>query len=249
MKRLLLTLAMIVCAAQMLVAQDVIVTRQAERIDARVLEVSETAIKYKKTSNPDGPTFVLSTEKIASILYANGEVQVFEQQQPKVTPVEQQPKSVNDRKIEEGVVLFREGRCIVDNKAGSIYEPENLRDLLGQEAYGDYLDAQSSYGRGTTLLTIGWLGTFLGAITIVASLEAQQLDVALAGWIIGGVSEILLPIGYTVRGIAAGRISRIAEGYNADAKRQLGMDMSVAPSLLLAGDGTVAPGVGLSLRF
>lgn len=56
---------------------DIIVTTKSERIDATVLEVSETEIRYKKASNPTGPTFVISTEKIASILYKNGEVQVF----------------------------------------------------------------------------------------------------------------------------------------------------------------------------
>ncbi len=248
MKRLLLTLAMIVCAAQVLVAQDVIVTRQAARIDAKILEVSETEVKYKKTSNPDGPVFILSTDNIASILYANGEVQVFEQQQPK-SAGENPQKSVSDRKFEDGVVLFREGRYIVDNRAGSIYEPENLKDLLGKDAYGNYLDAQGSYGRGTAMITIGWLGTIMGVICILAGNEEKKADLVLSGWIVGGVCEIFLPIGYTVRGIAAGRISRIAEAYNADAYRQLGMDMTVVPSMLLAYDGTVAPGVGFSLRF
>ena len=247
MKRFLLTLTMIVCAMQMIVAQDVIVTRQAERIDAKVLEVSETAIKYKKTSNPDGPTFVLSTEKIASILYANGEVQVFEQQ-PKAEPVEKQ-QPVSDRKIKKGVVLFRDGKNIVDNKAGSIYEPENLKDLLGEGAYNNYLDAQSSYGHGEALLALGWGGTILGAGLIMVGFYENQASTAMWGLIMGGVFEIFIPIGYVTRGVAAGRISRIAEAYNADAHRQLGMEMSVSPSLLVAGNGTVAPGVGLSLRF
>ena len=69
------------------------------------------------------------------------------------------------------------------------------------------------------------------------------------GWAVGGICEVFLPIGFVTRGVAAGRISRIAEAYNADAHRQLGMEMSVSPSLLVAGNGTVAPGVGLSLRF
>lgn len=246
MKRLLFVLAF-VCAAQMLVAQDVIVTRQAERIDAKVMEVSESEVKYKKTSNPDGPMFVLSTEKIASILYANGEVQVFEQQ-PKTEPVEKQ-QPVTDRKIKKGVVLFREGRYIVDNRAGSIYEPENLRELLGDDAYNNYLDAQTSYGSGSALLTVGWIGTICGAAMIVIGIAENQPSTAMWGLIMGGVFEIFLPIGYVTRGVAAGRISRIAEAYNADAHRQLGMEMSVSPSLLVAGNGTVAPGVGLSLRF
>lgn len=59
------------------VAQDVIVTQESELIEADILEISETAVKYKKHSNPTGPTFVLSTAKISSIIYANGDVQAF----------------------------------------------------------------------------------------------------------------------------------------------------------------------------
>lgn len=58
-------------------AQDIIVTNDAVRIDAIVEEVSETAIRYKKANNPTGPTFVIGTDKIASIIYQNGSVQSF----------------------------------------------------------------------------------------------------------------------------------------------------------------------------
>lgn len=78
MKKLLFVL---LCATIMpiLKAQDVIVTRDAQRIDAVIQEVSETEIKYKKVSNPDGPTFVISVSQIASVLYRNGDVQTFSQ--------------------------------------------------------------------------------------------------------------------------------------------------------------------------
>lgn len=238
---------MIVCAMQMIVAQDVIVTRQAERIDAKVLEVSETEIKYKKSSNLNGPTFVLSTEKIASILYANGEVQVFEQQQSK-TAEEKPQMSVPDRKIEDGVVLFRQaGRIVVNNNG--IYEPDNLMDLLGENEYNNYKDARRSYNRATVSIVSGWICSLAGGVFISEGLNRKKDYTVVIGAIIMTAGQIVLPIGYIVQGISAGRISRIAEGYNADAKRQLGMDMTVAPSLLLAGDGTVAPGVGFSLRF
>ena len=67
-------------------AQDVIVTKTAERIDAIIEEVSETQIKYKKANNPTGPTFVLGTDKIATIIYSNGSVQTFSQSQPQTPP-------------------------------------------------------------------------------------------------------------------------------------------------------------------
>lgn len=61
-------------------AEDVIITRDAEKINAIVTEVSETEVKYKKVDNPNGPVFVIATAKIASIMYQNGDVQTFKEQ-------------------------------------------------------------------------------------------------------------------------------------------------------------------------
>ena len=61
-------------------AQDIIVTTDAKKIEAKILEVSKSEIKYKKTSNPDGPTFVISTDEITTIIYSNGEVELYNQQ-------------------------------------------------------------------------------------------------------------------------------------------------------------------------
>lgn len=55
-------------------AQDVIITTDAQKIDAKIIEVSKTEIKYKEKDNPNGPTFVLETGEISSIIYANGKV-------------------------------------------------------------------------------------------------------------------------------------------------------------------------------
>ncbi len=75
MKRLFLFMLLIIC--ELSFAQDIIVTKDNQRIDARIIEVSETTIKYKKTTNLDGPTFSVQTDKIASVIYQNGDVQTF----------------------------------------------------------------------------------------------------------------------------------------------------------------------------
>lgn len=77
MKRLVTIVVLMLGCITTGVAQDVIVTQESELIEADILEISETAVKYKKHSNPTGPTFVLSTAKISSIIYANGDVQAF----------------------------------------------------------------------------------------------------------------------------------------------------------------------------
>ena len=60
-------------------AQDVIITRDAKRIEAKIIEVSSSEIKYKEFSNQDGPTFVLNTAEINTIIYKNGSVKVFDE--------------------------------------------------------------------------------------------------------------------------------------------------------------------------
>ena len=58
-------------------AQDLIVRRDSARIEARVTEISPTEIRYKRASNPDGPTYVLPLGDVRSIRFANGEEEVF----------------------------------------------------------------------------------------------------------------------------------------------------------------------------
>lgn len=77
MKRLVTIVVLMLGCITAGMAQDVIVTQESELIEADILEISETAVKYKKHNYPDGPTFVLSTAKISSIIYANGDMQYF----------------------------------------------------------------------------------------------------------------------------------------------------------------------------
>ena len=60
-------------------AQDILVRRGGEIENVKVLEVSPTEVKYKKSSNPDGPVFVEKRSNLYSVKYQNGEVQTFEE--------------------------------------------------------------------------------------------------------------------------------------------------------------------------
>ena len=86
MKRFVLSMMMLLMALGMLAqdaAHDVIITHDAQRIDAVITEVSAVEVKYKQANFPTGPTFVLAIDDIATIIYSNGKVQAF---QPKATP-------------------------------------------------------------------------------------------------------------------------------------------------------------------
>lgn len=56
---------------------DLIIKTNSEKIEALIQEVSDTEVRYKKATNPNGPTFVLSMTEIATIIYANGDVQAI----------------------------------------------------------------------------------------------------------------------------------------------------------------------------
>lgn len=60
-----------------LYAQDTIRTISGDEIIAKVLEVNNKEIKYKKTSNINGPTYLLKKNEIISITYTNGETEVL----------------------------------------------------------------------------------------------------------------------------------------------------------------------------
>ena len=58
-------------------AQDIIVLRDGSMIDANVVEISPTEIRYKRFSHLDGPTIVVLVSDVLSIRYENGTVEVF----------------------------------------------------------------------------------------------------------------------------------------------------------------------------
>lgn len=58
--------------------QDIIVKKDSSKVEAKVLEVSKTEIKYKRFNYLDGPLFVIEKGEIAYIVYQNGIIETEE---------------------------------------------------------------------------------------------------------------------------------------------------------------------------
>ena len=58
-------------------AQDIIVLRDATEIEAKILEITDTQIFYKRFDNPDGPIYKKNNSDVFYIKYANGTKDVF----------------------------------------------------------------------------------------------------------------------------------------------------------------------------
>ena len=90
MKRFVLSMMLLLVALGIFsqeAVNDVIITHDAQRIDAVITEVSAVEVKYKQAIFPTGPTFVVAIDDIATIIYSNGKVQAF--QKKATQPVQQ----------------------------------------------------------------------------------------------------------------------------------------------------------------
>ncbi len=58
-------------------AQDSLYTTDGKVIGAKVIEINSSEIKYKKSSNPDGPLYVIAKSDVALIEYQNGSKDIF----------------------------------------------------------------------------------------------------------------------------------------------------------------------------
>lgn len=58
-------------------AQDTLYKTNGSRNVVKILEIRQTGVKYKSSSNPDGPVFVLNKNYISKIVRQNGEVISF----------------------------------------------------------------------------------------------------------------------------------------------------------------------------
>jgi len=77
MKQFCITVLFLLVEICSVTAQDLIVMRDGNIIEARVMEISSTEIKYKRFEHLDGPTIVIPAANILSIRYENGTSEII----------------------------------------------------------------------------------------------------------------------------------------------------------------------------
>ena len=76
MKKLIIVI--IICiAAFNTKAQDIILTKDGQKIEAKIEEVGIKTVKYKKFNNQSGTSYLIKKNDIASIKYENGDTEAF----------------------------------------------------------------------------------------------------------------------------------------------------------------------------
>lgn len=135
----------ILLMATSIYAQDVIVTNNAQKIEAKILEVSNSEIKYKEKNNPNGPVFVLGTDEISSIIYENGNVAVYD----------------HHESAKESETIVKEPNTLkYVSRSGNTYYCDG-RTMRG-DSYANFLSsnctiAYEQYKNGQNLAIAGWI--------------------------------------------------------------------------------------------
>ena len=163
MKKILLILMTIFSMVSM--AQDVVVLKDGDVIQTKVVEVGENEVKYKKWENIDGPTYTMSISKILAINYQNGTkdsftIQNSEAEKKQVKTSEEfsyselqkvnKNKNIDFLKREE---LLRRART--NNITGTIIA---IGGVVGGICLGYFGEGQSFWGATLALGITGFLG-------------------------------------------------------------------------------------------
>ena len=77
MKKLILSTLVLFSLLAPVRAQDLIITKDFKEIKGKIIEVTSNEIKYKKSNNLDGPTYITNKSEILVVRYQNGESEVF----------------------------------------------------------------------------------------------------------------------------------------------------------------------------
>ena len=75
--RLLLLLPLLALLAGAAHAQDLLTKRNGDEVPVKVVEITPTEVKYRRTDNPDGPLISIYKADVFLIRYANGTKEVF----------------------------------------------------------------------------------------------------------------------------------------------------------------------------
>lgn len=171
MKRFLFTIVtIVVCLTTS--AEDIIVLRSSKRIAANIEEVGKTEVRYKEVNSPNGPTFVLDTDDILSIIYASGSVQNFQQRPKEVSEWEyeemqeaQRKQAIKDRKdsiAQQQQQLMKQRRDSIKTEKHARWKSYPWTNMI--LVNGSFSSAKT-FGFGATYARVKQFGFYVSALS------------------------------------------------------------------------------------
>ena len=171
-------------------AQDIIITTDAQKIEAKILEVSKSEIRYKEKDNLDGPTFILPTEDIVTIIYANGKVVLYQKEiDTQSSDVEKNTKEEKAKAQAQSLI----GGMFADGKQEKTGNSGNSASGKGAGTQGNPIGLGSSWGHNWSLSGRALRGTlpipsnnFNQEGTVIVQICVNAAGIVVDAKVIGG---------------------------------------------------------------
>ncbi|MBD5287085.1 MAG: hypothetical protein HDS27_06110 [Bacteroides sp.] len=141
-----LILYLFLCVASAF-AKDVITKTDGTKLDAKVEEITETVIKYRKASNPTGPVYTIPISSVATVLYENGDMDSFNVSSGSSPVSSSQQISNSD---DELIQLY--------NSQGYSDQYLNVSDAQLIKMSTKQYSAEELYVKAKKFKKIGWIG-------------------------------------------------------------------------------------------
>jgi hypothetical protein len=178
--RMLIVFLLFVCITGGAVkGQDVIIKKNGDEIKAKVEQVLDTEIKYRRSDNLTGPVYSISKAEVFMIRYENGAKDVFDS---KPAPIPSQPQTgqTSTVKITE--------KDIQPAKTGSIINYAMVVPIMALGIISaSSEESESAIGFGAAATIVGGIGIPVGAL-ITSKTRAKtgvsgSPGLRIAGWI------------------------------------------------------------------
>lgn len=214
--------------------QDIILTKDAKSIKAKVLEINEFDIKYKDFDNLEGPAYTLKKSDIQTIVYQNGKVETF-------TPIE--PEKVQTT---PPLKTYNELMIMSDNEKEDYLLNMGIQDVYEKFHHGQNLGRTGSglFKAGLGLSIAGAAVTITGGVLMAVDLWEIGIWFMIPGGTLLGVGQVLTITSIPLRAVG-GRVKKTAENMYQNYYSEK-MKTSYLPTLDF---GLTQNGVGLTLKF
>lgn len=217
-------------------SQDVITTKLGETIQAKIIEVTDEYVSFKKYLDQQGETFIIKIEHIKIIAWENGDVNEYEE------AISEQMLNISQGKNVFTYIDKKKNLFYFDD--GQVYDEKQLKQYLIEKNLNSIW---TKYSSGKKLSTVGWglIGTgfaFTGAYII--TLTTWGNTAAIISF--GTIAAVALYTGIPIAIVGTVRKNRAIFDYNATYARkpypQYSQDITIKT-------GCVGNGIGFVLNF
>ena len=147
-------------------AQDVVIFRNGEEAEVKVEEITPNEVKYKKTSNPDGPSYIFNKDDIFMIKYKNGEKDVFAPEaEVQAQQADQQSKPIV---VKDVTVKRKSPSGLANTYNGAFLTEYEAMNYLGHD-YNEFSQQSDRMKKGFNLMLTGAILSATSAALCVAS--------------------------------------------------------------------------------